>query len=47
VCWSVIKHDLIAVFDDFYDHKIDLDRINYGISALVPKVDEADTIKNN
>jgi hypothetical protein len=45
VCWDIIKHDLMAVFYDLYDQKIDLDRINYGAITFIPKGDEADIIK--
>jgi hypothetical protein len=44
-CWDIIKTDLMVVFHDFYDHKIDLDRINYGVITLIPKGDEADRIQ--
>jgi hypothetical protein len=44
-CWDIIKNDLMVVFHDFYDHKIDLDRINYGVITLIPKGDEADIIQ--
>jgi hypothetical protein len=35
----------MALFDDMYDHKIDLTRINYGIITLIPKGDDADRIQ--
>jgi hypothetical protein len=44
-CWDIIKNDLMVVFHDFYDHKIDLDRINYGVITLIPKGDEAHIIQ--
>jgi hypothetical protein len=45
VCWEIIKFDIMAVFDDLFDHKIDLARINYGIITLIPKGEEADRIQ--
>jgi hypothetical protein len=33
-CWEIVKHDVMEVFDDLFDHKIDLDRINYQILLL-------------
>jgi hypothetical protein len=44
-CWEIVKHDVMAVFDDLFDQKIDLDRINYGIITLIPKSVEADIIQ--
>jgi hypothetical protein len=35
----------MAVFDNLYDHKIDLARINYGVVTLIPKGDEADRMQ--
>jgi hypothetical protein len=31
VCWEIIKYDLMQIFEDFYQHRIDLQRINYGV----------------
>jgi hypothetical protein len=44
-CWEIVKNDLMILFKDFYQHKIDLDRINYGTIILIPKIDEATTIQ--
>jgi hypothetical protein len=44
-CWEIVKDDLVAVFQDFHQHKIDLSRINYGIITLIPKGDDATTIQ--
>jgi hypothetical protein len=43
-CWDIIKFDIMQVFDDLHEHRIILDRINYGIITLVPKSDDADII---
>jgi mannosylglycoprotein endo-beta-mannosidase len=43
--WVVIKDDLLQIFIDFHQHKIDLARINYGTIILIPKIDEATTIQ--
>jgi hypothetical protein len=45
VCWDIIKLDIMAAFNDFHRHKIDLKRINYGIITLIPKGPEADKIQ--
>jgi hypothetical protein len=44
-CWDIIKFDILQVFNDLFDHKIDLDRINYGVVTLIPKSDDADVIQ--
>jgi hypothetical protein len=44
-CWEIIREDLIALFADFYHMKLDIGRINYGIITLLPKIKEANTIK--
>ena len=44
-CWAIIKTDVMAVFDDFFAHKIDLRSINYGVITLLPKGDDADRIQ--
>jgi hypothetical protein len=33
------------LLEDFYDQKIDIDRINYGVITLVPKGSDADRIQ--
>ena len=43
--WSVIKGDLLAMFDDFYKGELDIKRLNYGVITLVPKVKEANNIR--
>jgi hypothetical protein len=43
-CWDIIKYDIMDVFDDLFEHRIDLDRINYGIITLIPKPADADVI---
>jgi hypothetical protein len=44
-CWDIVKTDIIQLFDDFYNHKVDISRINYGIITLLPKVKEANKIQ--
>jgi hypothetical protein len=44
-CWDIIKRDIMAVFHDLYEHKIDLASINYGIITLIPKGDDVDRIQ--
>jgi hypothetical protein len=44
-CRGIVKDDLMILFKDFYQHKIDLARINYGTIILIPKIEEATTIQ--
>lgn len=45
VCWNIIKKDIIAMFEDFADHKLDIGRLNYGSITLIPKVKEANKLQ--
>jgi hypothetical protein len=42
---TVIKYDLMVLFHDFHQHRIDLSRINYGVITLIPKCDDVTTIQ--
>jgi hypothetical protein len=44
--WELICLDLWNLFKDFYDGNLDIERLNYGIVTLLPKVDNAVEIKN-
>jgi hypothetical protein len=44
-CWKIIKAEIIQLFDDFYNHKVDVSRLNYGIITLLPKIKEASRIQ--
>lgn len=35
-CWKTVKSDIIQLFDDFHQGKVDISRINYGIITLLP-----------
>lgn len=41
----MIKGDVMHMFQDFWGHKLDIKRLNYGVITLVPKLQEANTIK--
>ena len=45
VCWDVIKQDLMDMFEEFYESKLDLSRLNYGTITLIPKIKEANQIQ--
>jgi len=35
----------MQLFDDFYNQKVDVSRLNYGIITLIPKLREASKIQ--
>ena len=40
-CWEVIKEDLMEMFEEFHEHKLEIGRLNYGTITLIPKLKEA------
>jgi len=42
----MIKSDLVAMFTYFYEGILDLERLNFVMLSLIPKVDEARSMKN-
>jgi len=44
-CWNIVKSDIVQLFDDFYNMKVDVSRLNYGIITLLPKIKEANKIQ--
>jgi mannosylglycoprotein endo-beta-mannosidase len=43
-CWELIKNDMMRFFTDFHQHKVSLNKINYGIITIIPKSDDASVI---
>lgn len=43
--WEVIKPDLMLMFDDWFKGGLDLKRLSYGVITLLPKVKEANNIR--
>jgi len=43
--WNTIKGDYLALFQDFHEGTLDVKRRNYGVITLIPKINEANTIK--
>lgn len=37
-CWDIVKKDVMLLFEWFYENKLDVERLNYGIITLLPKV---------
>lgn len=44
-CWGIIKHDIIQLFEDFFNKNVNISRINYGVITLLPKVSNATKIQ--
>ena len=44
-CWEVIKDDVMRLFYCFHVGSLDVQRLNYGIITLLPKVAEANKIQ--
>lgn len=44
-CLDIVKADMVALFVDFHNLKLDIGRFNYGVITLLPKVKEANNIK--
>lgn len=44
--WIIVKHDIIQLFDDFHNDRVDISRLNYGIITLLPKIKEANKIQH-
>jgi hypothetical protein len=40
-CWDIIKEDVMEMFGDFYENKLEVHRVNYGVITLLPKIAEA------
>lgn len=41
-CWGIIKDDLMKLFQDFYEHNLDISLLNYEVITLLPKIKEAE-----
>ena len=44
-CWEIIKGEIMDMFVEFYDGKLDLKRLNYGTITLLQKTKEANKIQ--
>jgi hypothetical protein len=43
--WKIVNDDIMCLYNDFYDEKVNISRINYGIITLLPKIKEASKIQ--
>lgn len=44
-CWEMVKDDIVQLFSEFHEGKVNISRINYGIITLLPKVSDAKKIQ--
>jgi hypothetical protein len=44
--WDTIQLDIVQLFNDFYKGSLKIERLNYGVVTLLPKVDNAADMKN-
>jgi hypothetical protein len=44
--WDLIQVDILNLFKDFYVGNLNIERLNYGMVTLLPKVDNAVDMKN-
>ena len=44
--WEMIKDEIIDMVNDFYLGNLDISRLNYGVITLLPKIKNANTVKN-
>jgi len=45
VCWDIVVDDIMAIFIAFYEGSLELQRLNYGVITLLPKVTGANKIQ--
>lgn len=45
--WPHIRVLVKEMSDDLHMDELDIDRINYGVISLLPKIRDANTIKSN
>jgi hypothetical protein len=44
-CWHIVKSDIVQLFSNFHQGRVDISRINYGIITLLPKILDASKIQ--
>jgi hypothetical protein len=45
--WQEIKLVVLEMFQDLYRGELNLSRLNYGMISLIPKIKEANNIKQS
>ena len=44
-CWDIVKLDIMNLFNKFHQGSLDVQRLNYGVITLLPKMSDAETIQ--
>lgn len=44
--WGIMKQHFMKMVKEFFEGKLDLKRLNYGVVTLIPKIKDANTIKH-
>jgi mannosylglycoprotein endo-beta-mannosidase len=44
-CWHIVQFDILNMFARFFNGTLDVQRLNYGVITLLPKVSGADKIQ--
>jgi hypothetical protein len=44
-CWEIIREDIMDMIHEFWKNELDIDRLNYGVITLIPKIKEASKIQ--
>jgi hypothetical protein len=42
ITWGIVKEDILEMFRDFHEGKLDMSRINYGVITLLPKITDVE-----
>jgi hypothetical protein len=45
--WDLVKPDIMDMFSDFYDGKLEIFRLNFAVLSLIPKEPGATSMKNS
>ena len=44
-CWDIVKKDIMLIFRHFHNGTLDVQRLNYGVITLLPKVSGSERIQ--
>ena len=44
-CWEIVKGDIMRLFEAMYEGALDVQRLNYGVITLIPKINGANKIQ--
>lgn len=44
-CWDIVKMDIVEMFEEFFKHKLDIGRLNYGVITLLPNLKDPSKIQ--